>query len=423
MVDVKKIYQVFDPAPLSAEQTDLYVDLDAVRGSSGLINRLAQNIRLSASPTCQLLAGHIGSGKSTELRRLQKELESGEGKLFTVFCKTGEDIEPNDVDFPDVLMAIIRQTAEQLSKRLAIKLKPGYFRQRLDEAKDILGREVDLTGLEVGVGIAKLSAAMKSSPNTRIEIRKLLEPRTNSWIEAANEVLGQAVSELSEKNYSGLVILVDGLDKIQTSTIAEHLLVERHAQMTGFRCHVVYTIPISLAYSCRESDITNLYRHAPLIVPMTMISNVAGKKNKPGFEKFAEIILKRMQKASVEEKDLFDAVQTRDKIIEYSGGQPRVLGTLIRDSIIEGPLPITLTTVEKVAKKIRHEYGRQLREEHWGIIRKVKKERKLGRTAENNALCMELLQSRAILQYENGGEWYGINPLLPWPSVSKKSKK
>jgi len=311
MVDIKRIYQVFDPAPLSAEQTDLYVDLDAVRGSSGLINRMAQHIRLSASPTCQLLAGHRGSGKSTELRRLQGVLENGEDKLFTVFCEILEDIEPNDVDFPDVLMAIIRQTAEQLSKRLSIKLKPGFFKQRWEEAKDILGREVDLTSIDLDVGLAKISAAMKSSPNTRIEIRKLLEPRTNSWIEAANDVLDQAVLELSKKKYSGLVVIVDGLDKMTLRphpavgcSTAEYLFAERHAQLTGFRCHMIYTIPIALAYSCRERDIANLYGHiAPPIVPMTMIFDATGKKNKLGFVKFADVILKRLQKAGVKEED------------------------------------------------------------------------------------------------------------------------
>lgn len=423
MVNIKKIYQVFDPAPLSADQTDLYVDLDTVRGSSGLINRLAQHIRLSASSTCQLLAGHIGSGKSTELRRLQKELESGKEKIFTVFCEILDDIEPNDVDFPDVLMSIIRQTAEQLRKRLSINLKPGYFKQRWEETKEFLGSEVDLTTIELDAGLARFSTAMKSSPNTRAEIRKLLEPRTNSWIEAANDVLAKATLELSKKNYIGLAILIDGLDKISKSPLAENLFVERHAQMTGFKCHLVYAIPIALAYSCRERNIANLYGYtAPPVVPMTMIFDAANKKNKSGFEKFADIISKRLQKSGLKE-DLFDNNQTRDKVIEYSGGQPRVLVTLIRDSIVEGAIPITLSTVEKVARKIRHAYGRQLREEHWGIIKQVKKAHKLKRTEQNDALCMELLDNRAILQYENGGEWYGVNPLLPWPSGSKKSKK
>ncbi|MFC1795443.1 ATP-binding protein, partial [Planctomycetota bacterium] len=275
--EIKKIYQVFDPAPLSADETDLYVDLDAVRGSSGLVKKFAQIIRLSDKPTCQLLAGHRGSGKSTELRRLQGELESGKEKFFTVFCEILEDIEPNDVDFPDVLIAIIRQVAEQFGERLSIKLKPGYFKQRWEELKNLLGSEVDFTKAELSVGLAKFSAAIKTSPNTRLKIRKSLEPRTNSWIDAANDVIGGAVLAASKKGYTGLVVIVDGLDKMTLRphpkvgcSTAEYLFAERHAQLTAFSCHLIYTMPIALAYSCRERDIANQYGYtAPPVVPMT----------------------------------------------------------------------------------------------------------------------------------------------------------
>ena len=72
---LKKIYSVFDPAPLLPDQDNLYVSLDEARGSTGLVNELSKHILLSQKPTCQLLSGHIGSGKSTELRRLQRELD------------------------------------------------------------------------------------------------------------------------------------------------------------------------------------------------------------------------------------------------------------------------------------------------------------------------------------------------------------
>ena len=424
--DLKRIYQVFDPAPLTEDETDLYVDLDEVRGSSGLVNILAQTIRLSGKPTCQLLAGHRGSGKSTELKRLQVKLESGPEKFFTVFCEILEDIEPNDVDCPDVLISIIRQMADQFHKRLKIRLKPGYFKQRWEEIKNILGSDVDFNTVELGVGLAKFSAAIKSSPNTRLEIRKNLEPRTNSWIDAANDVISDAALNLSKKNYVGLAIIVDGLDKMTLRphpevgcSTAEYLFAERHAQLTAFNCHLIYTMPIALAYSCRERDIANLYGcAAPPVVPMTMIFNATGRKNKAGFDKFRELIRKRLKKAGAKENDVFDNNSTRDKIIEYSGGQPRELITLIRDSIIEAELPITLSAIEKVARKARHAYARQLRQEHWAIIEQVRRDHALRRTEENDLLYMELLDNRAILQYENGGEWYGLNPLLPLPPTS-----
>ncbi len=223
---------------------------------------------------------------------------------------------------------------------------------------------------------------------------------------------------------------MDGLDKMTLRphpkvgcSTAEYLFAERHAQLTAFNCHLIYTMPIALAYSCRERDIANLYGcAAPPVVPMTMIFDATGKKNKAGFDKFRDLIRRRLKKAGAKENDVFDNNSTRDKIIKYSGGQPRELITLIRDSIIEAELPITLSDIKKVARKARHAYARQLRQEHWAIIEQVRRDHALRRKEENDLLYMELLDNRAILQYENGGEWYGLNPLLPSPPTSNDLK-
>ena len=86
---------------------------------------------------------------------------------------------------------------------------------------------------------------------------------------------------------------------------------------------------------------------------------------------------------------------------------------LIREAIIAGSVPIKDDYVENIARKIRHSYERQLREEHWSIIEQVKQNNRLDRNADNDSLCMELLANRAILYYLNEDQWYGPNPLLP----------
>lgn len=118
---LQKVYRAFDPLePLPADDTRRYVDLNAVRGSSGFTHRLASPILLSGpaadqtgaeTPTCQVVTGHRGSGKSTELRRLQHALEESDKRFFVVYCSSESDIDRNDVDFPEVLIAIVRQMA------------------------------------------------------------------------------------------------------------------------------------------------------------------------------------------------------------------------------------------------------------------------------------------------------------------------
>jgi hypothetical protein len=423
--DAKRIYRAFDPAPLCGDQSDLYVPLDDVRGSSSLVPRLTKPIRFSDKATFQLLAGHIGSGKSTELRRVQEDLETKDERFFTVFCQVLEDIDPGDADFPDVLLAIMRQVAADFRTRLQIELKPGYLRQRLEEVKKLLGSEVKLESLAIDSALGNFTAAIKSSPTTRDEIRKALTATTERWIDAANDVLGEALTQAQKKGYAGLAIIVDDLDKLSMlhepelrGSIAERLYMERHVQLTSFRCHMIYTIPIALAYSCKEREIANRYATTAPVVPMTKVADIEGNRYEPGFERFRTVIARRLKDAGAAEKDVFASGTVRDRIIECSGGQPRFLITMIRDAIVEGDLPLAEATVNTVARKATHSYSRQLQKEHWRIIEEVRKTHALERTEKNASLCMDLLASGAVLQYLNEKEWYAPNPLLP-----KRSKK
>ena len=419
--DLKRVYRAFDPAPLSEADSDLYVPLDEVRGSSGLVTRLTKTIRLSDKPTFQLLAGHIGSGKSTELRRVQAELETGDARFFTVFCQVLEDIDPNDADFPDVLMAVMRQVARQLRERLDIKLKPGYFKQRWEDLRELLGREVDFESLELETGLGKFTAAIKSSPTTRERIRKALEPTTDSLIGAANDVLSEAVLQVAKKGYAGIAIIADDLDKLSVlhqpdmgGSVAERLFLTRHAQLTAFRCPVICTIPLPLAYSCKEREIANLYDIvAPAVLPMTRLFDHHGKRIIPAFDRFRAIITRRIEKAGARRGDVFATDAVMDKIIRLSGGQPRALIMLVRDTLIEGDLPITAETVDKAAIYAGRSCSRYLHQEHWAIVEQVRKTHVFERTPANDPFCMSLLANCLILHYLNDKEWYALNPLLP----------
>src|SRR5207253_4350589 len=119
--------------PLKSAQTDLYVDLDKERGDGHVVQRLYKRITFGPRPTCQVLAGHKGSGKSTELLKLQQKLDTLTPKHFTVYFSVDEDLDRSDIDFPDLLLAIVGQMANQLRARAQIDLKPCYFAKRFAE--------------------------------------------------------------------------------------------------------------------------------------------------------------------------------------------------------------------------------------------------------------------------------------------------
>jgi len=421
----EKVYRAFDPdKPVPPEADSVYVDLDDVRGRAGVVQRLANAVRRSDRSTCQLLAGHRGSGKTTELLRLQRALETDPNskKYFTVFCEADKDVDRNDVDFPDVLAAIIRQMASQLKKK-GIKLKPGYFTDRWKRITSLLGSEVSFEGLDLGEGMLKVTTAIKSSPDARLKIRELLEPDTGNWINAANDVIDEAILKLRKEGCHGLVIIVDDLDKMVLRphleagcSTAEHLFVNRQAQLNAFRCHMVYTLPLPLAYSSQAPTLRSSYGTSIHVVPMTKVATRPPENApfEPGIAKFRDMIDMRLASIKADRKRVFESDTVRDELIRFSGGQPRELMILIREAFAKDDLPITAAGLTFAARDIRRSYARQMRRELWPIIEQVRATGRIERTADNDELVRELLDSRAILAYVNDDdeEWYNLNPII-----------
>jgi hypothetical protein len=422
---LKPIYAAFSPAPLDKEQNDLYVDLDSVRGDTSVIDRMKQKILLADGPSCQVLTGHRGSGKSTELWKLRQTLEqpstSGADRFFVVQVRADTELDPNDIDFPDVLIAIVRQLAAQLKDRADIHLKPGYFKDRWQRLKNLAGAQVDFDSVDLEIGMATLSSTIRSSPEARKQIRAALEPDTDNWIKATNDVIGQAILLLKEKSFRSLVIMVDGLDKMITRphesagcSSTEYLFVRRATQLTSLQCHLVYTVPIDLAYSHLGTIIKQLYGGEFPVVPMTKIETPPPKAKaySPGMKKFGEVINTRLAKAGATEDDLFENSKVRNDLIKLTGGQPTELMTLIREAIVTKGLPIGAEGVKRVRQEAMRNYRRQLRAEHWPLIEEARTTGQVVLTDSNDKVFRELLESRALLLYRNDEEWYAVNPAI-----------
>ena len=421
---LKSIYAAFNPAPLKPGDQGLYVNLDKVRGDTGIVRHLDRKIRLADQPTCQVLTGHRGSGKSTELWRLQHVLQEpdAEGnRYFVVMVQADDHMDRNDVDFPEVLIAIIRQLADDLRERLGIELKPGYFADRWERVKKVLGTEVSFDKLDLAAGMAKLSATIKNSPDARLEVRKLLDPDTDNWLTAANDVIGKAKQELQAKDYKDLVIIVDDLDKMITRThksagctTTEYLFVHRAAQLTAFECHVVYTLPLELAYSHHEQTIEDRYGGAVPVIPMTKIATPPpnSRAHKAGMDCFRDIIKARLDGVGATHGELFEKKSVETELIKLSGGQPTELMTLVREAIITDDLPIKSRALRRCREDTLRTYRRQLRPEHWPILKEVRSTGQVTRSTKNEQPLRELLESRALLLYRNDEEWYALHPAV-----------
>jgi len=419
--DITRLYQQCDPGKPLQPGDPRYVPFSEVRGAGDLVARIGNAIRRREEPLHLLFAGHRGGGKSTELLRLQKSLaQKTDATLpfFVVYFEAdAEDVDVNDVDFTDLLLAMIRQIAKDMRERLKVDLRPTRFARFWDDFRGLLGSDVNFEKMELDARIAKFTAVIKNSPTERQRIRAELEPHVSGLIQAANELLAEVVTHLKGAHYRDLVLIVDNLDRIVLRDIPgsqfnthEQLFINRGAQLNSLNCHVVYTLPISMAFSPKATALPNVFGRKPDVLPMAKVCAKDGSDDQAGMLAMWDMVCKRLEAAGVTAETAFDETATLDYLCRMSGGHVRSLLILICSACDwREALPLTRDAVERAVQEVTNGFERALnRPDYFEVLRKIDQKHELPGSEHDQLLMYNL----SVLEYLNGESWYAVNPAV-----------
>ena len=426
---LKKIFNAFDPFRPLEPTDEAYVDCQAVRGDEEIKVELGRNILLSDRVTCQLYTGHRGAGKSTELLRLQQHLESN-GFRVVYFAADQDDIDAEDAQYTDILLACTRNLLKALRGPEQNAVRKWYV-SRSTELKELLGSDVQLENLSMEAQIsafAKLTATVKASPKTRAKIRQMVEAHTVSLLEALNEFIAAAMAETEQRDTSRLVVIADNLDRIvpvisgpESDEKSNHdrIFIDRSDYLKSINCHLVYTVPISLAYSGRATDLRDNYGADPQALPMVMVRKPDGSVYEPGLAAMKDVIRARVFETadvnndwSLEEK-IFESQEVLDNLCLMSGGHLRNLMLMMQEATKRTVvLPIRKKAVLRAITEARSTYRNTVYEQQWKLLAEVAQTKQV----RNDVAYRELLFNRCILEYRNVDRelevWYDIHPLI-----------
>lgn len=438
-LDLPKFYKACNPSKTltvdKIEDRQYYIDFSSVRGGK-IIEELRDNITFFSpdEPTCQLFTGHIGCGKSTELNQLKYVLQQ-EG-FHVVHFESDQDLEMVDVDISDILLSIARQVSESLEK-VKIKIQPKGFQALLTGAAKLLQTEIDvkaeasLPGIaqvsassegefSLGFGIGKLTAKAKQSPDARNRLRQYLEPRTKSVLDIINqELLLPAIEKLKQQGKKGLVVIVDNLDRVETTlehNQPEYLFVERGEQLRQLHCHVLYTIPLSLIFSNDLGRLTERFGVIPKVLPMVPVRLRSGDFYQKGIILLQKMVLARAFPDIVEAHrfglitELFDTPETLERLCLISGGHVRSLLRLLHRCIEkERQLPLTRNNLEIVIKERCNQLVLGITDEVWSLLQQVSQDK----TVTGEVEYQNLIHSMFVFEYRESTEsWFDVNPIL-----------
>jgi hypothetical protein len=441
-IDYKKFFKATDPSKTlladSAEDKKYYIDFSTVRGGK-VVEDLKDNISLfsDGQPTCQLFTGHIGCGKSTEILQLKQQLEA-EG-FHVVYFESSQDMEMGDVDLSDILLAIARRVVDSL-ETIKIKTEAKGFRAMLNGAVKILtteielATEVDIPGvgkieantsgeISLSMGIGKLSAKTKDSPDMRSKLRGYMEPKSGGLLDLINnEILLPAIADLKKLGKEGVVVIVDNLDRVDDSPKpwgrpqTEYLFVDRAEQLRKLQCHMVYTMPLALRFSRDYGTLTARFMTDPIVLPMVPVVRRDGSTHEEGISLLRQMILSRaMPDHSPTERlnaidQVFDNIQTLDRLCFASGGHVRNIMRLLNDALRkQRGLPVTLEVLEETIRKRRNELVLSIDDEEWNLLRQVNRTKKV----VGDQGYQTLIRSMYVYEYQDDdGSWFEVNPVL-----------
>ena len=428
-VNVKAFFQATNPGKaLFTDNQEIeekyYIDFSSVRGGK-IIEDLKDNIAMWSpdEPTCQLFTGHIGCGKSTELWLLKQQLEA-EG-FHVVYFESDKDLEMGDLDVSDILLTIARQVIESLNTWEKLNLgEPTRFKGLIEGAIKLLQTEIEISPeVELSFGIAKITAQAKASPQLRSKLRDYLGPRSNGIIETINqELLEPAHKKLKQRGKNGLVVIVDNLDKVDSSPKPwgrpqpEYLFVDRGEQLASLHCHVIYTLPLALRFSNDFNTLTQRFKSDPQVLPMVSIQLRDGKEFGEGMAKLRQLVLARafphLEEQQRLEKitEIFDSTETLDYLCKMSGGHVRNILRILNDAIKKQKgLPISSENLNKVIQNFRNERTLAVEDEEWELLRQVAQTKKV----KGDDGYQRLIRSMFVYEYrDDDGSWFDINPIL-----------
>jgi hypothetical protein len=402
-----------------SDQDPRYVDSQEARGSEKTFTRLARkfgwdpvsDVFFAPYEKHILFFGHIGIGKTTELRRYALQLNASR-RFYVVEVDVLAKLDRNNLQYTEVLMAM----AETLLERLhgdgfvlgAEALEPlqRWFGNVVETQTTTKELSAELKTVAEGGGgipgliklLATFTAAFKTGSSQKSEWRREIRNDFTSLALAFNTLIRLAEAQLARKGRAEqLLFLIDGTDKMRGED-TQQFFVQDAEQLLAIKTLVIYTAPLHLKYDGRLGGKLD----ADIVLPMMKLYERDGGRFEAGWRTMRRLLLLRADRC------LFASDAEVDRLVEFSGGHPRELLRLLKLCCELAEDRIDASVVQTAIEKLAADYRYFLKPADYALLRTIDSNPVDG---GNDEQAQELLHRLALLQY-NDGTWRRSHPVV-----------
>ena len=416
---LKRFFQAVTDEPLAAgdkRYVEIYAEPNVLRDDP--VELLARAIEFSSGESVQLLSGFRGTGKSTELKRLESVLAEQDYKVFflnmDLYVNTSTPI-----DVSDFLMALAGAFGDALRAPEHLgedPLRESYwdrFAAFMTRTKITIP---EMSGSLTGAG---LKANLKSDPTFRQNLQKHMAGHLGALVADVHKFLEDCVKALKSRNSvdTEIVLLVDSLEHIRGSFTnarqvqeSVELLFAGHAEKLRLpNLHVVYIVPPYL--KVRAPNLGMLYGvGAVQIFPAIKIRGTKGEVHPLGVDAIKEIVARRG-----DWRKLLGNDAQLEEIIHMSGGNLRDLLRLLSEVIRRASLtdlPVSEQVVEDAINQMRVEFLPIADDDALWLARIAETHEASFEGMDKLPDLTRFFDTHLVLCYRDGPEWYDVHPLI-----------
>ena len=382
------------------------------------VELMSRAIEWTPGGSVQLLSGFRGAGKSTELRRLERNLREKGYKVFR--CDIEDYLNLSvPVDVSDFLMAVSGAFSDAIDRAELSGVRnthQSYWARLVGFLNRI---EFGGASATLGSDFASMTiqANLRSDPSFKSRLQEHMSGHLGALVNDVREYFESSVSNLQTPNQTDreVVLLVDSIEHFRGTFInaqdvqssVETLFVSHAERLHLPHLHVVYTVPPYL--KVRYSNLGALYAPGGVhVLPALKLRSKDGAVHKRGYDAMEQIVAARGNWET-----LLGQRSALDKLIHFSGGHLRdllrLLGEVLRRATV---LPVPEKTLTASIDQLRTEFLPIAEDDARWLAEISKSHQTALPSAEHLPTLARFFDTHLALCYRNGEEWYDVHPLI-----------
>lgn len=436
---IVEFYNAIDPArPIAfkarqkanALSADAYVEELHADGFDLPRRSLRNALLRTANADRYLFSGMRGSGKTTELKRLQEELEQT-GDWLVLYTDISEYLPLSaPVEIGDFLLVVVSALADEVHSHFGEDFRSSGPLTRFVQ---FLKSELAIEGLEWSVdtllGKFGLTAKIKDNPTFQYRLQELTRRSLDRIAAQAHDFTQEVVRFIRHEKYNDqlrVLLIVDSVERLQGVGEAARrvfdsveTLFSTHRDKLRFSVlDVIYSVPphISAVATAGTGRVYSL--------PMIRVFDKPepGRHGAPCAAGIARM-LKVVDKRNGTWRTLIREEHMRE-LACISGGDVRELFSLVRETLNlldpdnDQHFPAPDAAIEQCKQLRRNQFG-TIPADHMDWLKRVALTHDHGLLSQQElGTLSQLLDGKLILQYRNGENWYDAHPLL-WEQIDR----